>query len=191
MSRHRYTELELITLLKDWELRNGEVPSQSQWDADVNTPSCAPVRSRFGSWSKGLIAAGLSPKKPEISEKCVAAKIASKVGSRSCNWKGGKILDKKTGYILIWSPEYGDNYKKRNKYVFEHRIVMSKIIGRALKKGENVHHKNGVRDDNRPENLELWVSTQPSGQRVSDLIDFAKNILKEYECLNQNPELLK
>ena len=55
--------------------------------------------------------------------------------------------------------------------IFEHRQVMEEQLGRKLIPGETVHHKNGVRDDNRPENLELWVSTR-SGQRVSDLVAF-------------------
>ena len=54
----------------------------------------------------------------------------------------------------------------------EHRLVMQRILGRSLIKGETVHHKNGVRDDNRPENLELWFSPQPYGQRVDDLIEY-------------------
>lgn len=84
------------------------------------------------------------------------------------------------GYALLTGRYDHPNANKRGQ-VLEHVAVMAGIIGRPLVKGENVHHINGVRDDNRPENLELWNTSQPSGQRILDKVEWAKQILGMYE----------
>jgi hypothetical protein len=58
---------------------------------------------------------------------------------------------------------------------------MEEMLGRRLLPKESVHHRNGVRDDNRPANLELWTRPQPTGIRVSDAIAWAREILARYE----------
>lgn len=64
--------------------------------------------------------------------------------------------------------------------ILQHRHIMEGILGRALLPNENVHHINGVRDDNRVENLEVWSSSQPAGQRIEDKVLWAREILALY-----------
>lgn len=78
------------------------------------------------------------------------------------------------GYMKIYD-------QSRGKAIAEHRLVMEQHLGRQLRDEENVHHKNGVRDDNRLENLELWITSQPHGQRVEDIYEWAKSIVATYE----------
>ena len=88
----------------------------------------------------------------------------------------GIKLDK-VGYVQIRTMSGNAN---KGRYTYEHRLVMQEVLGRSLIKGETVHHKNGVRNDNRPENLELWSEAQPYGQRVEDKVAYAIEILEQY-----------
>jgi hypothetical protein len=83
--------------------------------------------------------------------------------------KSGEGTIDSSGYKTITRKGHPNQMDGRGR-IREHILVMSDYLGRPLIKGENVHHKNGIRDDNRIENLELWSTSQPPGQRVEDKI---------------------
>lgn len=88
-------------------------------------------------------------------------------------------IKKRSGYRVIAGARIpGTSRREKEKPV--HRLVMEICIGRDLLPHEEVHHRNGDRADNRPENLELWSHSQPPGQRIEDKVAWAKEILALY-----------
>jgi hypothetical protein len=101
-----------------------------------------------------------------------------KVGPEHGAWKGGLVRDKQ-GYIREYVPDHPRANMRR--YVKQHHLVMERRLGRYLLPGESVHHRNGNRTDNRIENLELWAVAQPAGQRATDLLTWAHEVIARYE----------
>jgi hypothetical protein len=86
-----------------------------------------------------------------------------KRGEASSQWKGGRVKWA-GGYVAIRT----DDGNGGRTYVLEHRHVMAQHLGRPLGPNETVHHLNGVKDDNRIENLELWTGRHGKGTRAHD-----------------------
>lgn len=88
------------------------------------------------------------------------------------------------GYLLVYAPDHPN--ARKSGYILQHIVVMTEYLGRPLVPGEEVHHRNGDRSDNRRTNLELWSTSQPAGQRVLDKLAWAQEIIALY---GQNREL--
>ncbi len=117
------------------------------------TPGCNNQKERIGPWFK------------KICTSCKKGRTPDKRGSRTTRTPQRK--KQASGYVTIGGK-------------LEHRVVMERMLGRPLVKGENVHHINGQRDDNRPENLELWIKPQPTGIRARDLVKEVVDLYPEF-----------
>lgn len=113
-----------------------------------------PVRMSFGNWGNFVETCGFPKNKPYLSDLAKQNSIKAHKGKRSFRWKGGIHRDK-FGYIQIWKPEHPN--AKLAGYIHEHRLVMSEHLGRPLTSEEYIHHRNGIKDDNRLENLEIMT----------------------------------
>lgn len=119
---------------------------------------------------------------------CASNERRRQKGKLSHNWSGGRWVNR-DGYVMVYITETDTQFVRSSSrtYELEHVLVMSKFLNRKLTPHETVHHINGVRNDNRIENLELWSSSHPSGQRIKDKIKWAKEILSLYDTI---PKLL-
>jgi len=116
---------------------------------------------------------------------CLTKETVSKrmSGENHHSWKNGEaVISKKNGYKEF---RYG-----KLRGVKEHRYIYEQYYGITLTPNQNIHHINGDRSDNRIENLELWDTTQPSGQRVEDKIIFYKKLVEQYKNHPQYKDLI-
>jgi hypothetical protein len=93
--------------------------------------------------------------------------------------KNGEGNIDNNGYKTITVRGHANQMDDKGR-IREHVYIMSQYLGRPLNKGEQVHHKNGDKLDNRIENLELWSKAQPPGQRVKDKIEWCIEFLNIY-----------
>lgn len=115
-----------------------------------------------------------SPGKSENIKKTLRERYPEgRFGNKASNWKGGRRMSG-GGHVQIYQPQHP--YATKNGLVMEHRLVMEKELGRYLEPGEIVHHKNHIKDDNRPENLEVVNRGEHVRNHFNEPIQLQKRI---------------
>jgi len=134
--------------------------------------SCRCDCGKQGISTTGTLKAGLSK-----SCGCLLRESArSRNGSNHPSYKNARWY--RSGYAML-TDRHHPNADKNGK-ISEHVLIMTKHLGRPLTKGETIHHKNGIRDDNRIENLELRSGQHGQGVNVKDMVEFCVDYLKKY-----------
>lgn len=100
-------------------------------------------------------------------------------GNKSPSWKGGR-LKHSGGYTKVMHK--GHSRADNKGYVLEHVLVWEEANGHSLPKGATLHHINGIRNDNRIENLEVWTGKHPMGVRIKDMMDFCTNFQRKHQA---------
>lgn len=142
-------------------------PFKSDFRSLNNLPSRNCLVARFGSIIRLAKLCGIKPN----TRGCPS-------GEHSPTWKGGRIKNPQ-GYIRVWvkrpSGEYRttNNRRKPGNYILEHRLAMQKHLGRILNRTEIIHHKNGIKDDNRIENLEVVTLSTHRGKVCCPKCEFS------------------
>jgi DNA-binding CsgD family transcriptional regulator len=126
---------------------------------------------------------GLAPRtiRFKLRELGIMPLVRGPKGPAHHSWTGGRRV-RESGYVEVKLPDDDPMVSMRTAsgYILEHRLVMARILGRPLLPDETPHHKNLIRSDNTPGNLELWVTSQPSGARVADLLEWSLGLLERY-----------
>lgn len=151
---------------------------KEKWAGKANA-LCASCRGIRGNGSQNFKFWNESKHRDDC--RCWRCHTSFQTGEKNHSWKGGRTVS--GGYIAIRIYQDDPMFEMTDSdgRVFEHRLVMARKLGRPLKRGETVHHKDGNRKNNNIENLELWFTNHSHGVRISDVInDYA--VLYGYHC---------